>query len=223
MKLQKAAGCDRIKAEHLVFAHLIVILVLSEVFSCMLRHGYVPSSFCFGIVILLPKDKSGNLTDNSNYKGITLSSTISKLFELCLLDRYSVYLMSSKLQFGFKKKLGCNNAIYALRSVVDYYTFRGFTVNLCTLCVSKAFDKVNHYCLYLKLMTSKVPKCFFNLLINWYSRGVAFVRWNDVVSCMICMTWGSVFQPGFRGTQGFREFREHVPRVPRLVSKKIKN
>jgi len=57
--------------------------------------------------------------DSSNYRGITLSSTISKLFELCLLDRYSVYLMSSELQFGFKKKLGCNNAIYALRSVVN--------------------------------------------------------------------------------------------------------
>jgi len=190
MKLQKAAGPDGIKAEHLVFAHPIVILVLTEVFSCMLRHRYVPSGLCSGIVIPLPKDKSGNLMDSSNYRGITLSSTISKLFELCLLDRYSAYLMSSDLQFGFKKKLGCNNATYALRSVVDYYTSRGSTVNLCTLDVLKAFDKVNHHCLYLKQMKRKVPKCFLSLLINWYSTGVAFVRWNDVVSRMICMTCG---------------------------------
>jgi len=156
----------------------------------MLRHGYVPSGFCSYTVIPLPKDKSGNLTDSSNYRGITWGSTISKLFELCLLDRYSVYLMSSKLQFGFKKKLGCNTATYALHSVVDYYTSRGSMVNLCTLDVSKAFDKVNHHCSYLKLMKRKVPKCFFNLLINWYSKGVAFVHWNDVVLRMICTTCG---------------------------------
>jgi len=44
--------------------------------------------------------------------------------------------------------------------------------------------------LYLKLMKREVPKCFLNLLINWYSRGFAFVRWNDAVSRMICMTCG---------------------------------
>jgi len=37
-------------------------------------------------------------------------------------------------------------------------------------------------------MKRKVPKCFLNLLIKWYSRGVAFVRWNDAVSHIICMT-----------------------------------
>ena len=149
--LQKAAVPDDIEAEHLAFAHTIVILLLSEVFSCMLRHGYVLSGFCFAIVIPLLKDKSGNLMYSSNYRGISLSSDISKLFEFCLLDRYSVHLMSSDLQFGFKKKLGCNNALYALRSVVDYYTSRGSTVNLCTLDVSKVFDKVNHYLRFFTL------------------------------------------------------------------------
>jgi len=34
------------------------------------------------------------------------------------------------------------------------------------------------------------------------------------------MHYTSVFQPGFRGTQGFRK---HMPGVPRLISKKCKN
>jgi len=60
----------------------------------------------------------------------------------------------SDLQFGFKKKLECSkpNAVYTLCSVVDYYTSRGSTVNLCTLDVSKTFHKIDHHCLYLKLM-----------------------------------------------------------------------
>ena len=38
---------------------------------------------------------------------------------------------------------------YALQSVVDFYTERGSTINLCLLDMSKAFDKVNHYGLYI--------------------------------------------------------------------------
>ena len=40
-----------------------------------------------------------------------------------------------------------------LRSVIDYYKFynkRGSTVNFCMLDISKAFDKVNHYCMFIK-------------------------------------------------------------------------
>jgi len=56
--------------------------------------------------------------------------------------------------------------------------------------VSKAFDKVNRHGQYLKLMKRRVPKCFLNLLINWYSRCVAVVRWNDVFSRLIHITCG---------------------------------
>jgi len=101
MKLQKAASLDGIETEHIVFAHPVVVLLLSELFTSILRHAYVPSGFCSGIVIPLPKDKSGDIMDSNNYRGITLSSNISKMFELCLLDRYSCHLMSSDLQFGF--------------------------------------------------------------------------------------------------------------------------
>ena len=46
------------------------------------------------------------------------------------------------------------NTLYAftLRSVVDYYVNHGSTVNICALDISKAFDKMNHHGLFLKLM-----------------------------------------------------------------------
>jgi len=87
----------------------------SELFTSVQQHAYVPSGFCSGIIIPLPEDKSGDLMDSNNYRGITLGSNITKLLELCLLDRYSCYLLSSDQQFGFKKKLGCNNAVYKHR------------------------------------------------------------------------------------------------------------
>jgi len=51
---------------------------------------------------------------------------------------------------------------------------------VCVLDIVKAFDKVNH--LYTKLIRKKVPVQFFDVIINWYSKCVACVRWNNMLS-----------------------------------------
>ena len=65
-----------------------------------------------------------------DFRGISISSVMSKVFEHCILDRYGGFLISSDNQFGFKKKSSCAHAIYTLRSVVDYYVNNGSTVNM---------------------------------------------------------------------------------------------
>jgi hypothetical protein len=69
-----------------------------------------------------------------------------------------------------------------VQSVVDYFVKHGSTVNVCTLDMSKAFDKVNHFGLYIKLMKRNVPLALLHLLIDWYDKCYAFVRWNGAFS-----------------------------------------
>jgi len=45
----------------------------------------------------------------------------SKLFEMAIIDRYSSYFVTSENQFGFKKNLGCRDAIYAVRKVIEHF------------------------------------------------------------------------------------------------------
>ena len=51
-----------------------------------MSHGYVPNSFGVGVIVPLVKDKTGNFNNVDNYRGITLSPVISKLFEMVVLD-----------------------------------------------------------------------------------------------------------------------------------------
>jgi len=65
------------------------------------------------------------------------------------------------------------------------------------LDISKAFDKVNHYCMFIKLLNRSVPVVLLKVLINWYDECAVFVRWNDALSrCFLfdvwCETMGSV-------------------------------
>ena len=78
------------------------------------------------------------------------------------------FLQTSDTQFGFKKGLGCNHAIYSVRTIVESFVRKGSTVhvNLCAIDLSKAFDKVNLHALIIKLMKRNEPIQLLGLLEN---------------------------------------------------------
>ena len=153
LKLGKAVGSDNISAEHLKYSHPVVICILVKLFNLMLHFNQVPDVFGVGLTVPIPKVTSHKIHLNtSDFRGITISPIISKLFEQCLLKRMNDYMASSDLQCCFKKDHGCNHAIYTVQSTIEFFTKSDSTVNICALDVSKAFDKVNHYILFMKLM-----------------------------------------------------------------------
>ena len=100
------------------------------------------------------------------------------------MSLFSTYISSDYLQFGFKSGLGCAHAIFTLRTVCDYFNNIGSNVYIASLDASKAFDKVDHKKLFSLLIAKKVPMCFVNTMIDWYSKLYTVVRWNDAESAV---------------------------------------
>lgn len=169
-------------SEHLKYAHPILVTQLTHLFKCIALHGYVPDRFGEGIIVPIVKDKAGNQNDVNNYRGITLTSVISKLFELIILEICEEYLVTHEMQFGFKKNSGCNHAIFVMTEVIKYYLENGSSVFLSALDLTKAFDKVNHYKLFTALLKKRTPIWVILVLENWYSKLTSRVRWNNVYS-----------------------------------------
>lgn len=182
MKRGKAAGIDNLTLEHIIHSHPIVVWHLARLFNLMLKHGYVPNQFGRGIVIPLIKDKHADLTNSNNYRGITISPVISKIFEGCLLMKFESYLYSNDLQLGFKKNLGCGPALFTVQQVVKYFTSRGSTVFVTAVDASKAFDRLDHNILLAKLRSRKLPNCFIRVIACWYSKLYSSVVWNSFLS-----------------------------------------
>ena len=179
----KAAGFDSLTLEHLTNCHPIIYSLLAKLFSLMLITSFVPPDFGKGITIPIPKDeKSVRMHKIENFRGITLSPILSKVFEHCLLIMFQKYLSTSDNQFAFKANTGCSNAIYVLRNVIDFYIEHDTTVNLGCLDISKAFDKLNYYVLFMKLMKRNMPCNVVEMLLKWYSLSYNCVRWGDVLS-----------------------------------------
>ena len=178
----KASGPDDLSAEHLKNSHPCITVLLCRLFKMMLIHRYVPAAFGRGTIIPLVKDKSHNLNDVDNYRAITLIPIISKVFEHVVLVLCEQHLFSDELQFGFKKNVGCADAIFALRTLVSYFNARGSTVFVAALDISKAFDSVAHDKLFRALSSRGFPNAIIDILHNWYGKLVVNVRWGDSYS-----------------------------------------
>ena len=168
LKVEKSAGYDGIAAEHLLHCHPSCHVYITYLCNLMLLTGYVPSQFGIGLTFPIPKGKlDQKICSVDDFRGISVSPVISKILEKAILENFSSYLWSSDNQFGFKKKVGCSHAIYSLKSVIDHFVNNGSTVNLCSLDVSKAFDHVNHYALFTKLMERHIPVCVVMMFRDW--------------------------------------------------------
>jgi len=182
MKKGKACGPDDLCAEHLIFSHPSLVMHLKVLFQLILIHGFVPTDFGNGISIPLIKDKTGNINNMDNYRAITLSPVISKLFEMVILDISNDFLSTDSLQFGFKDKVGCADAIFTLKSTISYFADRGSSVFVASLDISKAFDSVNHFKLYSSLLRVGIPVMVIDVLCDWYSKLSYAVKWNGAIS-----------------------------------------
>jgi len=107
-----------------------------------------------------------------------------------ILNRYADFLVTSDNQFGFKKNSCCSHAIYSVRCVVDYYVKSGSTVNLCFIDISMAFDKMNHYGLFIKLMQKLVPVSLLRVLEMWFTIGSTCVKWCNFFSRFFALSCG---------------------------------
>ena len=84
IKCGKSSGIDGISAEHFVFAHSCIHVLLSLLFSAFITHGYLPGMFMKTAIVPIIKNKTGDTSDKNNDRPIALVTAASKIFELCL-------------------------------------------------------------------------------------------------------------------------------------------
>ena len=190
LKCGKACGPDDLCAEHLLYAHPSLIVHLKLLFGLVLSHCYVPTDFGVGCIIPLVKDKSLALNNANNYRAVTLIPVISKVLENVIFSICEDKIITSPLQFGFKANTGCTDAIFTLRSTVDHFTAHNSNVFAASLDINKAFDKINHFKLFSRMYKTGVPLDVVYVLINWYGKLCAVVRWNGVHSSLFVIRSG---------------------------------
>jgi len=72
-------------------------------------------------MIPLIKNSNADASLCSNYRCITLSSVLSKLFEYAILCKFGDFFCTDDRQFGYKDGVGCSDAIFTVKNVIDNF------------------------------------------------------------------------------------------------------
>jgi len=80
----KACGPDGITHEHLLYGCSVISTPLAGLYTQVIRSGYIPDKMKEGEIITLHKGGRKSKSDPNNYRAITLSSSILKVYEMIL-------------------------------------------------------------------------------------------------------------------------------------------
>ena len=126
---------------------------IAKLFNLSLEEGIVPSEWKEVNIMRLFKEGSRNKPDN--YRPVSLTSVVCKLLERLIRDHMVEFLVKHKLintsQHGFLKARSCLTNLLCFLEEITKWVDDGSPVGVVYLDFQKAFDKVPHQRLLLKL------------------------------------------------------------------------
>ena len=177
LKSGKGDGYDGLTSDYRINGTQLSIL-----FSLMLSHCSTPKSFCMSNMVPIPKKDSGSMEDIRNYRGIALSSLLSKIFDNCVINNQNKNLCSSDLHFAYKSKISTIHCVNSVYETINHYVSNSSAVYVCTLDASKAFDRVNLLTVFEKLNKRSICPLFLRFLMHSYCNQKMHIKWNSALS-----------------------------------------
>jgi hypothetical protein len=153
LKSRSAPGIDQITSTILKNSHTILCSMISHLCNLSIEAGLIPAIFKKAVVI--PVYKGGGEEAVSNYRPISLLSTISKIIEKVINTRLISFLEKKQLlannQYGFRSGRNTEDAVVNLTKSVTKALDGGDRCLAIFIDLKKAFDTVSIPLLLLRL------------------------------------------------------------------------
>jgi len=187
----KATGADDISPRLLVEINDTICHLLTAIFHKSLQSGVVPDDWKLANVT--PIYKKDNRNQPCNYRPISLTSHICKFFESIARDSIVDYLESNKLindsQHGFRRGRSCLTNLFIFLDKVTRQVDEGNNPDVTYLDFAKAFYRVPHHRLVLKMRAIGINGRLLAWITSWLKnrkqrvgiRG-SYSSWVEVMS-----------------------------------------
>ena len=173
---QKASGPDNIPAsiwKHEKFRDDLLFFC-NETYE-----GRKPSDLSMSRMIALAK--KGDLSNPTNYRGITLAPIAAKIYNSLLLNRISKFVdpILRQNQNGFRKGRSTLPQILALRRIIEELKVSQQSAAIIFVDFSKAFDSVNRSAMLHILKLYGIPNQIIEAVRIMYDNQTTFVLTPD--------------------------------------------
>ena len=182
LKTGKASGLDDINAEMLKSGGRLVIIFLTRLFNKVFESGCYPREWTKSIII--PIYKKGDKTDVDNYRGISLTSILSKCYVSIINKRIynwmETYDKISESQAGFRRHYSTIDHIYTLTSIIqERLSIRKQKLYVAFVDLRKAFDMISHSKLLNTIYKDGIRGKIYCTIKAMYESLISCVRVNN--------------------------------------------
>ena len=152
-KNNKAVGLDNLPYE--IFKNKKSEELLTLLFRKIFESGLTPSSWNLALIKPIPKNSMTDPRIPVEYRGISLLSTVYKLYTGILNNRIVNVAESKGIyveeQNGFRKLRSCEEHLFSITSIIRNRKKDGLPTFVGFVDYEKAFDRVNRPLLFHKL------------------------------------------------------------------------
>jgi len=144
LRINKAPGVDLVGTRMLIELADEISYTAVELFNKSLCSGNVPQDWKMANVT--PIFKKGKKSCSANYRPVSLTVNLCKVFETLVRDKMIEHLQRFRLikdtQHGFVKNKSCLTNLLIFLEKVTNYIDSGYPVDVIYLDFQEAFDKV---------------------------------------------------------------------------------
>ena len=201
LKSNKSPGPDSILNEMLLCSKDKFIPLLSTIFSAL----FSSNSFidAWQKTIISPVFKKGNPELCSNYRPISLTSLLSKVYISILNKRLTEYVEHLNIipeeQAAFRQSYSTIDHVFSLYTIISKQFSCNRKLYVAFIDYKKAFDSIRREALYVVLERNGIKGQFLNAIKALYSHVFSAVRCENNVSeyfeCPVGLKQGCVLSP----------------------------
>jgi hypothetical protein len=192
LKRDTSPGIDEVNTEMFQMVKEHIAPPISHIFNLSIEQGRFPESA--KIALLVPIHKKGDTREVSNYRPISLLTTLSKILEKLmkarLVDFLERFRILSENQFGFRNGKNTEGAIMRLTHFISQNLDNGKKCIGVFMDLAKAFDTVPHHRLLQKLNRVGVRGRLNDWFGSYLSNRKQVIRYNDILSEELTITKG---------------------------------
>ena len=207
LKNNKAPGNDLIPAKLIKNCKLELLPVLTSLLNYIIDMRDFPEAWVEGI--RSPIYKSGAINDRNNYRGITVLSVFTKIFETAVNNRISfindAFKTTDIFNGGFLEGSRTADNIFILQGLIERQLILGKSLYICMVDFSKVFDLVNRNIIFFKLIRAGFHGKVIDTLRSLYRKTVFRVKCKGLPSPPIRDSYG-VNQGGNASPMLFRQY-----------------
>ena len=201
LKTNKSGGPDKLINEFFIHGKNVLLPVLCNLFNKIFENGNFPEEWSEGYII--PLHKKGSKSEVENYRGITLLSSLGKLFTRVLNNRLTdwaeKYFVLVEAQAGFRANMSTVDDVFVLHCLLTHVLNQGKKLYCAFVDFTKAFDYVVRDNLWHKMIKLGIRGKMLNIIKSMYAVVKTRVKYDNKLGneffCSLGVRQGECLSP----------------------------